>query len=177
MGRNKSFLEIDGERLIDRTVRILRDIFTEIIIATNSPLEYLDLDAQIVTDIFKGKGSLGGIYTGLFYASSEKSFVTACDMPFLNQSFIEYMVKSAAEKHDIVVPKTPKGPQPLHAIYAKTCLPNIKNLMDQDKLKITGFYKGLDVLFIQPETLQSFDPEERMFFNINSEEDLKQVIA
>lgn len=175
MGRNKSFLEIDGERLIDRTVKILKEIFTEIIIVTNSPLEYLDLKAQIVTDIFKGKGSLGGIYTGLFYASSDKSFVTACDMPFLSKPFIEYMVEAAAAKHDIIVPDMPDGPQPLHAIYSKTCLPNIKNLMDHDRLKITGFYKGLNILLIPHETIRSFDPDERMFFNINSDDDLKQI--
>ncbi|MBN1662777.1 MAG: molybdenum cofactor guanylyltransferase [Deltaproteobacteria bacterium] len=175
MGSNKSFIEVEGERLIDRTVRILKGIFTEVMIVTNSPLEYLDLGVQIVTDIFKGKGSLGGIYTGLFHASSDLSFVTACDMPYLNSSFIEYMVKMAG-KYDIVTPAMTEGPQPLHAVYSRRCLPNIKNLMDQNKLKITGFYKGMDVLSISPETIRLFDPEGRMFFNVNSPDDLKRII-
>jgi molybdenum cofactor guanylyltransferase len=176
MGRNKSFLEIEGERLIDRTVRLLKNIFNDVIIVTNSPLEYLDLDVQIVTDIFKGKGALGGLYTGLFYASSARSFVTACDMPFLNKAFIEYMIKIMGN-YDIVVPNLPEGFQPLHAIYSKKCLPNIKNLMDMDRLKIDGFYKGLNTLMILQETLRTFDAGGKMFFNVNSMDDLKQITS
>lgn len=174
MGCNKSFLEIDGERLIDRTVRILKDIFSEVMIVTNAPMDYLDVGVQLVTDIVKGKGSLGGIYTGLFYALSDRCFVTACDMPHLDKSFIAYMA-GLAGNHDIVVPSLPEGVQPLHAVYSRRCLPNIRALIDRDKLKITGFYKGMDVVTISPEIIRSFDPEGRMFFNVNSRDDLKQM--
>jgi molybdopterin-guanine dinucleotide biosynthesis protein A len=171
MGTNKAFLRIDGERLIDRTVRIFREMFKEIILVTNSPLEYLDQDVEIVTDIYKGKGALGGIFTGIFYASENQSFVSACDMPFLNRSFIEYMT-GLAKDYDIVVPHTAEGFQPLHAIYSKNCLAPIKKNLLEDKLKVTGFYKGRKLFIIEEEVLRSFDPEGRMFFNVNTQEDL-----
>ena len=93
MGTNKAFLTVGGERLIDRTVRIFKDIFHEVILVTNTPFDYLDQDCTIATDIIKGKGALGGIYTGLFFASHDHSFVSACDMPFLDKSFIKYMIE------------------------------------------------------------------------------------
>jgi molybdopterin-guanine dinucleotide biosynthesis protein A len=63
MGANKAFLEINGIRLIDRTLNIYRRLFSEIIIVTNDPPAYLEFtDAVIVTDIYKGKGPLGGFY-------------------------------------------------------------------------------------------------------------------
>ena len=75
MGTNKAYLEIDGERLIDKTLSIYRQIFTEIIIVTNDPLSYMEFtDAAVVTDIYKGKGPLGGIYTGLFYSKNHYRF-------------------------------------------------------------------------------------------------------
>ena len=92
MGENKAFLRVEGERLIDRTVRLFRAVFQEVIIVTASPLDYLDQQATIVTDILPEKGALGGIYTGLFFASDEYAFVAACDMPFLNRAFLEYMI-------------------------------------------------------------------------------------
>jgi molybdopterin-guanine dinucleotide biosynthesis protein A len=88
MGENKAFVVMDGERLIDRTLRIFRSLFRETIIVTNSPLDYLDCDAAIVTDIYPGKKALGGVYTGLFYAADPHAFVAACDMPCLNPGFI-----------------------------------------------------------------------------------------
>ncbi|MBN1613393.1 MAG: molybdenum cofactor guanylyltransferase [Deltaproteobacteria bacterium] len=176
MGTNKAFLEIDGERLIDRTVRIFREIFDEIILVTNSPLEYLDQDVDIVTDIYKGKGALGGIFTGIFYASGSRSFVAACDMPYLNRSFIEHMIR-LADAYDVVVPRTAEGYQPLHAIYSKNCLAPIKKLLLEDRLKVSGFFKGRKLLMIGEEILRGFDPEGMMFFNVNTKEDLGKLSA
>ncbi len=174
MGTNKAFIEVNGERLIDRTVRLFKDIFKEVILVTNSPLEYLDQDVQVVTDIIKGKGAIGGIYTGLFYSTFDCSFVSACDMPFLNRNFIEHMIANIGH-HDIVVPDSTDGLQPLHAIYSRKCLNHIKKLINIDKLKVTGFYKNLKILKIPDDTIKSYDSEGRMFFNVNSKEDLKKI--
>jgi len=71
MGVNKAFLELDGQRLIDKILDIYKNIFSEIIIVANDPLSYTEFsDTIIVTDIYKGKGPLGGIYTGLFYSKT-----------------------------------------------------------------------------------------------------------
>jgi len=171
---NKAFLEFEGKRLIDRTMLMFRDMFREVILVTNSPLDYLDQDCILASDIIKNKGALGGIYTGLFYASYDHVFVSACDMPFLNRSFIEHMIK-CAYRYDVVVPEPSDGLQPLHAVYSKKCLSPIKKLMDIDSLKITGFYRGLKILTIEKETIKSFDPEEKMFINVNTRKDLEHI--
>ena len=172
MGENKAFLKVGGERLIDRTVRIFRELFEQVIIVTVSPLDYLDQPAAIVTDILPDKRALGGIYTGLFYSLDEHAFVAACDMPFLNPDFIRYML-SLAPGHDIVVPEMPEGLQPLHAVYSRRCLPVIRGLLERDRLKITGFYPGHRFVRVPAETICGFDPEGRMFLNLNTPEDLR----
>jgi molybdopterin-guanine dinucleotide biosynthesis protein A len=175
-GENKAFLSINGEFVIDRVLRIFKELFDETIVVTNSPLEYLDYDVHIVTDIIKGKAALGGIYTGLFYASSEHCFVTACDMPFLDKRFIEYMI-GRIEGHDIIVPHASDGLQPLHAIYSKKCITLMKKLIDRDDLKIRILYKKMNTLTLPTDTITTFDPDERMFLNINSQEDLNHILA
>jgi len=174
MGREKAFLDIGTERIIDRILSIYGDLFDEVIIVTNNPLAYGEFDAMIVTDLIPGKGALGGIYTGLFYSSSEHAFVAACDMPFLNKDFIREMMRHA-ETADIVVPRTPDGFQPLHAIYARKYLPAIKKLIRAGELKITGFYGRKKTDIIPPDIVTRFDPEYRIFFNVNTEDDLSQV--
>jgi molybdopterin-guanine dinucleotide biosynthesis protein A len=174
MGQNKAFLRVGGERLIDRTVRLFRSVFREVIIVTANPLDYLDQDAAIVTDLLTGRGALGGLYTGLFYASDEYAFIAACDIPFLNRSFLEYMT-SLATGYDIVVPAPPDGLQPLHAVYSRRCLPAIRSLLDRNRFQIKEFYPGHTLLRISPEVLRSYDPEGRMFFNVNTPEDLRNL--
>ena len=171
MGINKAFLEIDGTRLIDNILAVYQKIFSEIIIVTNDPLSYTEFsETLIVTDIYKEKGALGGIYTGLFYATYDYSFVTACDMPFLNEDFIIYLTGQAG-KHDIIVPELPEGFQPLHAIYSRNCLSHIKKLLIADKLKIAGFYKEVRLLSIPEEKIKPFNKDGRLFLNVNTRKD------
>ena len=173
MGINKAFLEIDGTRVIDNILAVYRKIFSEIIIVTNDPLFYTEFsETLIVTDIYKEKGALGGIYTGLFYATYDYSFVAACDMPFLNEDFIIYLTEQT-DKFDIVVPELPEGFQPLHAIYSRICLSHIKKLLIANKLKITGFYKEVRPLGISEEKIKPFNKDGRLFLNVNTPEDLK----
>ena len=174
MGTNKAFLKIDGIRLIDNILSVYRKIFSEIIIVTNDPLSYKEFsDTVLVTDIYKEKGALGGIYTGLFYATYDYSFVAACDMPFLNEDFIIYLTEQIG-KHDIIVPELSEGFQPLHAIYSRNCLSHIKKLMIADKLKIAGFYKEVRLLSIPKEKIKPFNKDGRLFFNVNTPEDLEK---
>jgi len=174
MGTNKAFLAMEGERLIDRTVRIYRDIFDEIILVTNEPHLYYDIDVTLVTDLVKHKGPLMGIYTGLFYAASDPAFFAACDMPFLSGEFVRYMLEQSRDA-DIVVPETADGFQPLHAVYAKSCMGPIQHLLNQDKLKVTGFYKGMKSKVIGPDATRRFDPDGRMFLNVNTPEEYEKI--
>jgi molybdopterin-guanine dinucleotide biosynthesis protein A len=170
MGANKAFLSLAGERLIDRTVRIYRDIFTEIILVTNEPHLYYDLDVTVVTDLIPFRGPLMGMYTGLFYASADPVFFAACDMPFLNGEFIRYLLEQSRDA-DITVPETVDGLQPLHAVYARSCMSPILRLVDQDRLKVTGFYKGMRLKVVGSEAIRRFDPEGRIFLNVNTPEE------
>lgn len=175
MGTNKAFMEINQIRLIDKTLDIYRQLFTRIVIVTNDPLSYLEFnDVTLVTDIYKGKGPLGGIYTGLFYAKNPFVFVSACDMPFLNKDFIEFLT-ARTNKYDVIVPKLPEGYQPLHAIYSRNCLPSIKRLLLMDKLKITAFYRDMKILSIGEEEIQPYNPDGRLFQNINTPKDMESV--
>ncbi len=174
MGKNKALLEVGGERLIDRTVSLFRSVFREVIIVAANPLDYLDQETVIVTDILPERGALGGIYTGLFYATEEHAFVAACDMPFMNRTFLEYMA-SQADGYDIIVPAPPDGLQPLHAVYARRCLPAIRNLLDRNRMQIKEFYPGHRLLKIPPEVLRSYDPAGRMFINLNTPDDLLKL--
>ena len=175
MGVDKAFLEIDGMRIIDKTIAIYRELFSEIIIVTNDPLAYLEFaDAAVVTDIYKAKGPLGGIYTGLFYSKNNYAFVSACDMPFLNKDFIGHLI-SQTGKYDVIVPELTNGFQPLQAIYSRQCLPAIKRLLLLDKLKITGFYRDMRVLTIPENQIRPFDADNRLFQNLNTPEDMAKV--
>ena len=175
MGKNKAFIQINGHRIIDRTVSLFREIFDDVLLVTNTPLDYLELNVRLVTDLIPGKGSLGGIYTGLFFSSSPKAFFVGCDMPFLDRKVIQYFL-SLAQTADIVVQRTKDHWQPLHAIYSRTLLKPIERLLEQGELKIIKAYQGMRVREIAEEELKPFDPDLHTLSNINTPEELKKLL-
>lgn len=174
MGRNKAFLKINGEVIIEKTVRLFKEIFNEVILVTNSPDEYKYLNTKIVNDIYPKSGSLIGVYSGLYYAASQYVFAAACDMPFLKKDFIEYLVKQK-DGYDIVIPFSPDGQQPLHAVYSKTCLKPMEEAIKKGDLKIIDILPMLKVRRIERNEIIPFDPEFRSFFNVNTPSELKEA--
>jgi molybdopterin-guanine dinucleotide biosynthesis protein A len=174
MGQNKAFLLVQGERIIDRTRSIFVELFDEVLLVTNSPLEYLDLNLRIITDLYPEKGALGGVFTGLFHASYPHAFVAACDMPFLNQSVISHLI-SLSPGFDIVIPKTEDGWQPLHAIYSRTCLPFMEKLLLEGDLKIIDFFPRVKKREVPTGEILPLDPQLLSFLNVNTPEDLARI--
>jgi len=176
MGRNKAFIEVGGERIIDRTVAIFNQLFDQVVLVTNAPLDYLDLNVRIVTDLIPGKGSVGGIYTGLFFSASPKAFFVGCDMPFLNAKVIAYFL-SLADTADIVVQRSEHYWEPLHAVYSRKFIKPIERLIAQGDLQIIKAYKWAKVREVKREELEPIDPGLQSLMNINTPEELERIEA
>jgi molybdopterin-guanine dinucleotide biosynthesis protein A len=174
MGKNKALLNVNGERIIDRTKNLFLELFDEVLLVTNSFPDYLDLNLRMVADLHPGKGALGGIYTGLFHASHTHAFVAACDMPFLNKDLIRHLI-DLSPGYDIVIPKTQDGLQPLHAIYSQKGLPFMEELIRQDNLKIIDFFHRVKKREVLTEEILPLDPRLASFLNVNTPEELARI--
>lgn len=171
-GKNKAFVEVGGVRIIDRIYDTLKDLFEEIILITNDPLEYIEYDALIGIDLFEKRSSLNGIYSGLFYSSHPHVFITACDTPFLQKELVEMVTGSIDDRFDVVMPRTSEGSEPLCAVYSKRSLNRIEQHLIQDKHKIQRVFRQDRIKIVSEKSLRKVDPDLISFFNVNSSEDL-----
>lgn len=174
-GQNKAFLDVGGRRIVDRLLAVYQTIFDEIIIVTNDPRAYLDLDAAIVTDIFPYRSSLTGIHAGLFHATRPYAFFTACDTPFLSPGVVHQILNALSPGLDGVVPQTSMGFEPLCAVYAQRCCGVIAQRLNNQRFQIKGFFKKLRIRTLSEKSLRQQDPELRSFFNINTPDDLARA--
>lgn len=174
MGENKAFIQIDGVPIIHRIYNLFKELFQEIIIVTNQKELFLNFNTKIYSDLLPDKGALGGLYTGLFLSNFPYSFCVACDMPFINKSLVQYLIKNI-EDYDVIVPLTQDGLQPLHAIYSKNCLNSIKKTIEKGKYKIIDFYSLVRVKIIQEEDFRFLDPLRESFINVNTPEELVSI--
>ncbi|MBW2011855.1 MAG: molybdenum cofactor guanylyltransferase [Deltaproteobacteria bacterium] len=153
-GRAKAFLNIGGVMNIQHIYELFKELFEEIILVTNSPLEYLEWDLNIVTDLLPVRSSLTGIYSGLFYTTNPYAFVVACDTPFLKKEVLEVVLEGIESGIDVVIPETSKGMEPLCAAYSKKCLEPVKQQLVQREFKIQRFFKK--IRFVSKQFLRTF---------------------
>ncbi len=178
LGRSKVLETIGGKSLIERVIERLDPLTNQLLIVTSQEQPDLSIayEAEILIDVYPSKGPLGGIYTGLVMARSSHSIVVACDMPFLNTELLRYMIDLSRDS-DAVVPRLANGMiEPLHAIYSRNCLDNLKTQLENNQLGITSFLNQRRVKYVEEAECRRFDPELLTFFNINHQSDLDQAV-
>jgi molybdopterin-guanine dinucleotide biosynthesis protein A len=174
MGTNKALATIrpDGTTVVESVVRALRQVAEEIVLVGSHDVarNYAFLDLPWVADIVPDSGPLGGIHAALTGTGNSHLLVTACDMPFLNVDLLRYMM-SLPRGYDVLVPVIGQ-PQPLHAIYARSCLPLIEESLHEGRYKVSGWFDRANVRTIGESVVAQFDPSLRFSFNVNTPEDL-----
>lgn len=175
MGSNKALLRINGKRLIDRVASVLCGIFNEVIIVGDNLDTDIPFNLPVFKDLSPGSGSLGGIYTGLHQCNSPRAFCAACDMPFLSEQLIRFLIKIDPDA-DVVIPRVKDGVQPLHAVYSTNCIPFIRKSLDQNHFKIIDFFSNVRVREVSEEEIYRQGCNQAGFFNINTKEDLAEAL-
>ncbi|HEX2240234.1 MAG TPA: molybdenum cofactor guanylyltransferase [Actinomycetota bacterium] len=171
MGTEKALLEFAGERLIDRVHARLAEIAQPIFFAPGTVGRLGPLPGPEVSDTISNVGPLSGIAAGLAASPHELLCVVGVDMPWCNPALFEL----AADKwsgHDAVVPRDDNGAQVLHAIYARSALPQIERALAEQRRSVLALLDDLDVLYLDEESWRPLDAGGRFALNINAPGDL-----
>jgi molybdopterin-guanine dinucleotide biosynthesis protein A len=186
----KGHVEINGERIIDSSVNLMRNLFGRAVISTNTPEFYFYCGMPMIGDIINQRGPLTGIFSVLSNITDDAIFVVACDMPFLNEQLMRYMVDKYSAKNknsepmtygseitgwDAVIPIFEGKPQPLFGIYSKNILGIIEERLNKGLKKLKDMLTEINVLYIKEDEARQIDPEGGSFLNINTMEDLEKV--
>jgi molybdopterin-guanine dinucleotide biosynthesis protein A len=170
MGSNKALLPFLGKPLIQRVIDRIRPVADEILITSNQPEDFEFLDLPVFCDLLPGYGALGGLLTALTISTSPVTAVVACDMPFVSADLLKHQAKILESGNwDAVVPKSPSGYEPLHAVYrTQTCRQAVQQAIEVGEKKMIAWFPATKVYILKQEELDRFDPHERIFLNVNT---------
>ncbi len=170
-GQDKSLYIFEDKPMIQHVYEALEPVFTNISILGDKN-KYNFMDIKVYEDIIPDLGPIGGLYTALKNSDNRKIFLIACDMPFVNPEFIQYMTEITGD-YDIVIPVVNGKYEPLHAIYSPECLPVVEEMIRDNKLKLTGMFGKLNTREVNEEEMLFYDDPEKMFCNINYIEEVE----
>lgn len=168
-GTDKAFLTVNGQTVFERTLRLLRGCFPQVVVVSNRPEKYTCFDVEVTSDAFPGHGPLAGIHAGLSRVRTPYAFVVACDMPFLRVEPIAFLVQILA--HDAVIPCWDGDIEPLHAVYATALRERMEVALQSGVRAIREFLPRIQAEFIPETLMRGVHGAEESFRNVNTPEE------
>ncbi|HYE81778.1 MAG TPA: molybdenum cofactor guanylyltransferase [Clostridia bacterium] len=179
MGFDKQFLKLRDKYLIEMIAEKLEKLFKEIIIVTSRPEEYRKYGFRLVEDEVRDFGPLAGIHVGIKNSTSTHNYIVACDMPFINPGYLEYMmelIKLHDYKVDGVITRLGEWIEPFNAFYSKGLIDRIEANIREGKRQINLLLKDSNVLYVSEAEARKFSPDWEMFTNVNTLKDYKSLM-
>lgn len=153
MGQDKAFLDWDGQPLIAHIAAQLRRVCSNLIISANDAARFAFLQAPVVPDAVQGEGPLQGLAAGLTASRFERNLVVACDMPRLSGAAARQLL-ALSDDVDVVVPRNTEGrPEPLFAIYMRSCLPALEKVIAGGGRRFTDLFNQVRVRWVDAASL------------------------
>lgn len=166
LGRDKLFVPIEGRPLLERTLRVCREVFPDVKILAREKTKFANFDCAIVLDHPQAQGPLAGIISALEDCSDPACFITAADLCDLDHRVIHELL-AEYDGEDYFGLNEGARRQPLCGIYSATALDVLRERAEQGVFDLQSALDCLITRFIPAPTGR--------WRNINTEIDLKQA--
>lgn len=168
MGTDKGLLSLNGKPMVAHVMDILKPITDDIIIISNN-VAYEVFGVPVYEDLIKDAGPLAGIYTGLKHSKHDKNIVVSCDVPFVSEKLLHYLINSC-KNYDVTIPIKNNKTHQVIGLYDKKCVPIFKNELYNNQLKMKVALEKINLNIVDA---NQFDEKE--FINVNTPIELKEI--
>jgi molybdopterin-guanine dinucleotide biosynthesis protein A len=173
-GSNKALAPWFNGHVIDAVAQATMDACQEVIIIADEPEPYSYSGLPVFPDIMSGLGPLAGLQSALRHAKSERVLLLGCDMPLLNSELLNLMWEIPTWA-PVVIPVTPQGLEPLHAIYHKSLLSIVDHRINCGDLSLRSLVKDIPCRIVSPADILKVCPSFKCLSSVNTPEDLARL--
>lgn len=182
---DKAFAELAGEPMVRRVASRLSTVTDELVVncredqrvAIDEAMAKLDGPVSLAIDDEPDRGPMAGIATGLRATNAELAAVVACDMPFVDPSFVEYLFDLVTDARvDAAVPRRSDGwYQPTQAVYRNHSMREAcERALDRGDGRIMDALSEVTYEVVEESTIQRrTDPET--FENVNTRDEYEDA--
>ena len=173
MGVDKATIDAGGVTLLERAVTRLRAVCDPVLIAPGDLPLAGGADASVV-DAVRGAGPLAGLVAALRVAPHHLLAVVAVDLPWLDAGLLQMLARSIGD-HDAAVCETESGPEPLHAVYARTALDAAESALHGADRSLRGLIDRIRTLRVAEHEWRAAGISPRFSRNLNAPADLADL--
>lgn len=185
MGKDKAFLELNGEPFIKILHSAAEDCFDRVIISARDEeqkerIKSITGCAEIVADIYKECGPVGGIVSVYDSLGIEKTAVIPVDVPFADMDVLIRLFDACGERAFLLKDESGRV-EPLIGAYGSSALSDLKRILKAGKYKLTDILKEEDTVISVDEFKKRFPDIAKCDFklsfrNVNTIEEYNNII-
>jgi molybdenum cofactor guanylyltransferase len=179
MGRPKAWLPVGDEMMLQRVVRVVREVVDPVVVvaAPGQDVPPLPGEVEIVRDEVEGQGPLAGLAAGLTALDGrvDAAYLSACDVPFLTPAFVRRVVGLLGEQ-SACVPDVGGYLHPLAAAYRMSVRPVVADLLAAGRLRPVFLFDAVPTRVLGPADFADIDPHFNSLRNVNTPEEYAAVL-
>ena len=122
MGTDKALLLYKNKTFLEHVVSAIKPLVDDILIISNNKKHQVD-NCTTIPDLILNSGPIAGIYTGLKHTNTESNLVLSCDIPLVQTSILELIIKNNEPNKDVIQIIDDPYNMPLIALYKKELRP------------------------------------------------------
>jgi len=173
MGRKKSDLRVDGQRLVERAAEVLWPLCSSVLISVapgeSSPIVALDA----VQDAAPGRrGPLAGIAAAFAATGQADLLILACDYPYVDETVLRLLLERPALDADLIFPTDPRGwDHPLVGLWMRSAATAVERALEREAYKVRSLLVGMRIERLHPASAATLD-WSHLLTNVNRPDDL-----
>lgn len=171
MGTDKAKLRFDGVMLVERVVARLRGVCEPVVIAPGGRDIWV-AGCAAVDDATRDAGPLAGLLAALRASPHQLLAVVAVDMPWVDPALIA-LLAARCSGLDAILPVSAHGPEPLHAVYARSAIGSFEAAIGSEDRSLHGALRHLRVGQIGEAEWRAAGIGPGFARNLNTPEDLE----
>ena len=176
-GEDKSQVKLGGKLLIDYILSEVIEEFKEILVVSNSSIDFRKSEKiSVIEDIKKNLGPLGGVLTAMKWVkdnNKDYKWISTfpADTPFFKHSILQKFLQDIQpEESKLFFIKSNNTRHNIFGLWSIDLMDKLEEDLNKGERKVEVWANSIGVKTINIE-FQNEDP----FFNINTKEDLEKA--
>ncbi len=173
-GENKALFKLGQKRVIDRIIETAKLVCPTVTVVVKSRETFRSLKVPVVEDLYDFQSPVVCIYTALETAVCESVMILSVDIPLIKESVLRLLVKSYREP--VTIFRARGKLHPLIGVYSKALNEELREYIESGHRSVMGFLERVDFNVVGEEVVRKVDPELESFLNMNTKDDLREVL-
>ena len=180
MGADKAWLPFGEEYLLQRVVRIVKEIAGPVVVAASpgQVLPPLPEGVAVARDLYENAGPLAGLSAGLaaLEDSCDTTLVVACDHPLITLGFLGSLTRSLRPDDSAVVPVHADRHYALLAVYRVSLRRYVDANLKAGRYRLVEFLNNCNATMIDIADLCEDPVDTGVFMNVNEPAAYEQAL-